>query len=69
MADIKPKNTTPNKSTIPNVGMILLVILSIIASYLIYKEEFSDKNFSISLMFIIFIYFAFLFVLVYYKYL
>ena len=57
------------KSTTPNIGVIILVILSIIAAYLVYKEEFSDKNFSVSLMFIIFIYFAFLFVLVYYKYL
>lgn len=63
MADIKPKSTTPN------IGVVILVILSIIAAYLVYKEEFSDKNFSVSLMFIIFIYFAFLFVLVYYKYL
>lgn len=57
------------KSTTPNIGVVILVILSIIAAYLVYKEEFSDKNFSVSLMFIIFIYFAFLFVLVYYKYL
>ena len=57
------------KSNTPNIGVIILVILSIIAAYLVYKEEFSDKNFSVSLMFIIFIYFAFLFVLVYYKYL
>ena len=57
------------KSNTPNIGVVILVILSIIAAYLVYKEEFSDKNFSVSLMFIIFIYFAFLFVLVYYKYL
>ena len=53
------------KSTTPNIGVVILVILSIIAAYLVYKEEFSDKNFSVSLMFIIFIYFAFLFVLLY----
>ena len=52
-----------------NIILFIIVILSIIAGYLVYAEEFSDKNFSISLMFIIFIYFAFLFVLVYYKYL
>ena len=63
MVDIKPKNTTPN------IGVVILVILSIIASYMIYKEEFSDKNFSISLIMIIMAYFGFLFVLVYYKYL
>ena len=63
MADIKPKNTTPN------IGVIILVILSIIAAYLIYKEEFADKNFSVSLIMLIMIYFGFLFVLIYYKYL
>ena len=57
------------KNTTPNIGVIILVILSIIASYLVYKEEFADKNFSVSLIIIIMLYFEFLFVLVYYIYL
>jgi len=52
-----------------NVGVILFVILAIIAGYLVYKEEFADKKFSVSLIMLIMIYFGFIFVMVYFKYL
>ena len=52
-----------------NVGVIIFVILSIIAAYLVYKEEFADKKFSVSLIMLIMIYFGFIFFMVYYKYL
>ena len=52
-----------------NIILFIIVILSIIAGYLVYVEEFSNKNFSISLIMIIMIYFGLLFLMIYYKYL
>ena len=52
-----------------NIILFIIVILSIIAGYLVYADEFSDKNFSISLIMIIMIYFGLLFLMIYYKYL
>ena len=52
-----------------NIILFIIVILSIIAGYLVYVEEFSNKNFSISLIMIIMIYFGLLFLMINYKYL
>jgi hypothetical protein len=51
-----------------NIMLIIIVILSTIAGYLVYQEEFSDKNFSVSLIILIMIYFGLLFLMIYYKY-
>ena len=61
-------NKNKNNSADINIILVIIVILSIIAGYLVYVDEFSTKNFSISLILFIMVYFGFLFLMIYYKY-